>query len=100
MPTVCLQGAAKMSLNGAVSFFRELGQTASNLYHKRTEDEEEDAEYLKVGMNCYRDALLLIRFNPCIPYFIWNNMLPKLTSHPSAFGCIRCAHMCTSWNGT
>lgn len=46
---VHLQGAAKITLTGAVSFLRELGHTASNLYHKRTDDEEEDVEYLKVG---------------------------------------------------
>ncbi|EFN54738.1 hypothetical protein CHLNCDRAFT_59686 [Chlorella variabilis] len=42
------QGAAKITLTGAVSFLRELGHTASNLYHKRTDDEEEDVEYLKL----------------------------------------------------
>ncbi|KAL4452515.1 hypothetical protein ABPG75_008177 [Micractinium tetrahymenae] len=45
---VAVQGAAKKTLSGAVSFLRDLGHTASNLYHKRTDDEEEDAEYLKV----------------------------------------------------
>lgn len=42
------QGAAKKTLTGAVTFLRELSHTASNLYHKRTDDEEEDAEYLRV----------------------------------------------------
>lgn len=49
LPHAPPQGAAKKTLSGAVSFLRELGHTASNLYHKRTDDEEEDAEYLKVG---------------------------------------------------
>ena len=43
------QGAAKKTLTGAVSFLKDLTHTASNLYHKRTDDEEEEAEYLKVG---------------------------------------------------
>ena len=44
-----MQGAAKKTITGAVSFLRELTHTASNLYHKRTNEEEEDAEYLKVS---------------------------------------------------
>ena len=47
-PPAPLQGAAKKTLSGAVSFLKELSHTASNLYHKRTDDEEEEAEYLKV----------------------------------------------------
>jgi hypothetical protein len=43
------QGAAKKTLTGAVTFLRELSHTASNLYHKRTDDEEEDAEYLRAS---------------------------------------------------
>lgn len=43
-----LQGAAKKTLASAVGFLRDLSHTASNLYHKRSDDEEEDAEYLKV----------------------------------------------------
>jgi hypothetical protein len=41
-------GAAKKTLTGAVTFLRELSHTASNLYHKRSDDEEEDAQYLRV----------------------------------------------------
>lgn len=41
------QGAAKKGLASAVGFLRDLGHTASNLYHKRSDDEEEDAEYLR-----------------------------------------------------
>lgn len=43
-------GAAKKTLTGAVTFLRELSHTASNLYHKRSDDEEEDAQYLRVRM--------------------------------------------------
>jgi hypothetical protein len=48
-PAALAQGAAKKTLTGAVSFLKDLTHTASNLYHKRTDDEEEEAEYLKVG---------------------------------------------------
>ncbi|PSC72138.1 sorting nexin 1 [Micractinium conductrix] len=48
-----VQGAAKKTLSGAVSFLKELSHTASNLYHKRTDDEEEEAEYLKIRVYVY-----------------------------------------------
>lgn len=41
-------GGAKKAVNGAVQFFKGLGHTATNLVHRRTDDEEEDPEYLKV----------------------------------------------------
>jgi hypothetical protein len=47
-PASTPQGAAKKTLASAVGFLRDLSHTASNLYHKRSDDEEEDAEYLKV----------------------------------------------------
>lgn len=32
-----------------MQFFKDLGHSASNLVHRRTDEEEEDPEYLKVG---------------------------------------------------
>ena len=42
-------GGAKKAVSGAVRFLKELGHSAQNLYQRRSDDEEEDAEYLKVG---------------------------------------------------
>lgn len=38
----------KTTLNGAVQFFKDLGHSATSLVQRRTDDEEEDPEYLKV----------------------------------------------------
>ena len=40
-------GGSKKTLNGAVQFFKDLGHSATNLVHRRSDDEEEDPEYLK-----------------------------------------------------
>lgn len=41
-------GGAKKAVSGAVRFLRELGHSAQSLYQRRSDDEEEDPEYLKV----------------------------------------------------
>lgn len=41
--------AAKKTLSGALQLFRTLGHSASNLYQRKTDDDEEDPEYLKAG---------------------------------------------------
>lgn len=40
--------AAKKTLSGALQLFRTLGHSASNMYQRKTNDDDEDPEYLKV----------------------------------------------------
>jgi sorting nexin-1/2 len=41
--------AAKKTLSGALQLFRTLGHSASNMYQRKTDDDDEDPEYLKAG---------------------------------------------------
>lgn len=105
------QGAAKKTLASAVGFLRDLSHTASNLYHKRSDDEEEDAEYLKVGWlgGVGRQGGMLQHpsemrsgasgRSSCRP---WKTEACRAPHTPPAVSppAARCVHTCTSWSGT
>ena len=42
-------GGAKKAMTGAMQFIKGLGHSASNMVHRRSDDEEEDPEYLKAS---------------------------------------------------
>ena len=75
-----------------MGFLRDLSHTASNLYHKRSDDEEEDAEYLKVcweGQRMAREGWGQVFKGGCIMMPSSNlsrniAVLPRLPSHAAA----------------